>query len=213
MKTIKSILKAACLALIAASCTNEIDNSVKVSQLFEATFEEKAPETRVLIDSGLKAVTWEFTDNIAIFDAGFTAPVKATVSSIADNGQKAVFAPTAAVLNPAYALHPYQAASSIEGNVISAIVPAAALGTLTESCMAVAKADDGKFKFKSISGVFQFTVSDPNVKSVVIKATGIAGGIKATVDASGILTGVAPYGTADNEIEVPEIAQIGRAHV
>lgn len=203
MKTFRTILKAACLALIAASCNNEFDNKATVGsgQLFEASFAENEPQTRVVIDSDLKKVTWEFTDEIGIFDAGYITAVKSTVASIADGGSKAVFSPVTAVANPSYAIHPYMTSSTVDGDAVITTVPATSTGAFGDACIAVSKADDGKFAFKSATAIFQFTVSDPAVKSVTINGTGIAGDIKATFNGSGSVT-VAPEGTPSDDITV-----------
>lgn len=203
MKKTRLFLAALCLTMIGSSCANEFDKKAEVGsgQEFEASFTESPTETRVVVDSELKKVSWELTDELGIFDAGYSTAVKAKISSLADEGKKAIFSPVSAVIAPTFAYQPFTAEASADETSVTVKVAASQSGKFGDALVAAAKNDDGKFAFKMMSAIFQFTVSDPAVKSVVIKGTGIAGDIKATVDGAGSMT-VAPVGTASDEITV-----------
>lgn len=170
-------------------------------QEFVATLANPITKTTVT-DAG--KVSWESTDAIAVFDSGKSAPVKATIKSISSDGKTAVFVPASEIASPVGAVYPYDASATLSNNVVSISLGGTQSGAFADANIAASKADGYNLSFQNVTSVFKFKITDENVKSVKLSATGVGGTLDITLG-SPISSALSGTSTID-EITVSNIA-------
>lgn len=169
-------------------------------QEFVATIPNTVTKTTVT-ENG--KVTWLSTDVIGVYDEGVVTPVKATVKSISEDGKTAVFVVSSEVKKATGAIYPYDANAYANGNVASVVIKATQSGNFADANISAATSSGNNLTFKNATAVFKFKVSDENIRSVKLKAAGIAGTLQITFGSS--ISSVMSGETASNEISVSAI--------
>ncbi len=177
MKAIKQFLYATCILAFTVACSNDmkemiepvVPNSSSVVtedlQYMEFTVSPGA-DTRTELTSD-NAVVWQSGDSISIFDG--TGNRKFTTK---ESGESVVFSGYAKAADTYYALYPYQANATIEGNVIKGVIApsiqTATAGSFDASAnLSVAQASsDLMLAFKNVGSLVKFSVSNEQASKV-----------------------------------------------
>lgn len=134
-------------------------------------------ETKAHLDG--KIVNWDATDVLGVYDG--TSTIREFTTSEDDiNGASATFSGEAATADMYYAVYPYSDAVRFEASTETFIasIPTTQTASLDNGFMngayvAVAKADCASgesLMFKNVCGYIKVTVSEANVKKVVVKS-------------------------------------------
>lgn len=134
-------------------------------------------ETKAHLDG--KIVNWDATDVLGVYD-GTSTIREFTISEDDINGASATFSGEAATADMYYAVYPYSDAVRFEASTETFIasIPTTQTASLDNGFMngayvAVAKADCASgesLMFKNVCGYIKVTVSEANVKKVVLKS-------------------------------------------
>ena len=174
----KKIIFFAFAAAALVGCVKENLNSVEEGALKPMTISAGVDaDTKAHLDG--KSVVWDATDVLGIYDGG-SAIKKFTTSEDKINGTSADFTGQAAYLDMYYAVYPYSDAVSFDAstNTFTTSIPttqtaSADNGFMNGAYIAVAKADCASgepLRFKNVCSYIKVTVSESNVKKVVVKS-------------------------------------------
>ena len=187
----KNLFYIAAVAACFVSCTKDVDNYSNTGNaaqvnLVELSFSASADLTKAALD-GLNVV-FSADDEIAVFAEGTAAPYKFTTTA---GGANATFTGTAPTASTYYALYPYSADATLDGNTIKNVnlskTSVATDGTFaSKQAIFVAKTTGTALAFKSVCAFLKITVpatiTDLSEISIFNRATDLAGAVTGTFD-------------------------------
>ena len=174
----KKIIFFAFAAAALVGCVKENLNSIEEGTVRTMTISAGVDaDTKAHLDG--KTVMWDATDVLGLYDGG-SAIKKFTTSEDKLNGASADFTGEAAYLDMYYAVYPYSDAVRFDAstNTFTTSIPttqtaSADNGFMNGAYVAVAKADCASgepLRFKNVCSYIKVTVSEANVKKVVVKS-------------------------------------------
>lgn len=174
----KKIIFFAFAAAALVGCVKENLNSIEEGTVRTMTISAGVDaDTKAHLD--VKTVMWDATDVLGLYDGG-SAIKKFTTSEDKLNGASADFTGEAAYLQMYYAVYPYSDAVSFDAstNTFTTSIPTTQTASVDNGFMngayiAVAKADCASgepLRFKNVCSYIKVTVSEANVKKVVVKS-------------------------------------------
>lgn len=200
----RAILSIALAALAIDACVieAELDPVPQLTErdlVFEAVF-EGFPDTKTIVQSNGKSVWWSAHEEISIFygnseGSKFTSTNDEPVARAQFRGSLESFTGETESGEPNYfwAIYPYDADSSCDGNSVTTTLPArqaAKSGTFADKqWLTLAKSYGLALSFKNVCSGFYFTVTHPGVIKATFKGNKneiLAGKIKITTDTNGI---------------------------
>ena len=203
----------AAAALILGACSQEEfanktiesgEGIIELTATHEAVISaaEEAPVRTTLEEAG--AVNWAAGDQVKLVWNG----ADATSAALAEAGASATFTFTATPgEGNVYAVYPAAIAATYDGTDFKVTVPAIQDGTFASAAIEVATVADGAIAFKNLGSIIKLTVTEPNVRSIVIGnynlKNAIVGTVPVTFEEGLPKTGSVADGATEVTINVP----------
>ena len=228
MKTIAYLFAALAASLCLYSCSVEpmvpADEGDAVT-IISATLEENDAETRTVRQADLR-VFWNPADEISVFTAPGADGGARFISTNTTAKQRADFAGSVAEPSKGgyyYALYPYSSSVSFDGSAFQVTLPdkqVATPGTFADDLfISMGRSMTTSVTFNHLTGGIKFTVTEPDIQSVVLVGLGnepLAGEVKAGLGSDGktpTVTGIVD-GKISVTLEAPsgETLEVGKAY-
>lgn len=200
MKTLNRLFAALAVAATALSCANVetaiVEPARKETALrtFSARFDVP---TRTSVTVGQTGkVSWVAGDEISILDGKSNVKVVLSSDNISEDGYTASFSAAVSDAETYVAVYPYSASACLDPADPSLIHIAGPSqdqdGTFSDAHISagVFSADDSSFTFRNITGVINFTLTDPDVSKFVFRGNAsesLSGPACFVIDGSGVL--------------------------
>lgn len=197
MKTIAYLSAALAASLCLYSCSVEpmvpADEGDAVT-ILSATLEDDDAETRTVRQADLK-VFWNPADEISVFTAPGVDGGARFISSNTTAKQRADFAGSVAEPSKGgyyYALYPYSSSVSFDGSAFQVTLPDKQVATpdtfADDLFISMGRSMTTSVTFNHLTGGIKFTVTEPDIQSVVLVGLGnepLAGEVKAGLGSDG----------------------------
>lgn len=201
MKRLLRLFAVLAVAAAALACANiepalvEPAQEISTLRTFTARFDAPTRTSVVVGQSG--KVSWVAGDEISILDGKSNVKVVLTSDDISEDGRTASFSAAVSDADTYIAVYPYNAAICLDPedpDIVHIAGPAAEQdGTFADAHISagIFSASDSSFTFSNITGVINFTLSDPDVAKFVLRGNAsetLSGPAYFIVDGSGVLS-------------------------
>lgn len=201
MKRLLRLFAVLAVAAAALACANiepalvEPAQEISTLRTFTARFDAPTRTSVVVGQSG--KVSWVAGDEISILDGKSNVKVVLTSDDISEDGRTASFSAAVTDADTYIAVYPYNAATCLDSedpDIVHIAGPAAEQdGTFADAHISagIFSASDSSFTFSNITGVINFTLSDPDVAKFVLRGNAsetLSGPAYFIVDGSGVLS-------------------------
>jgi len=202
------ILLFAMAAMVAASCSEKEEYAPSVATGNQVQREFSAIATKTTLQDDGTTVVWETSDAISVFDG--TSNNKFDIKDYTSPSASAKFeGTTEATATEFYAVYPYAAENTLDGNKVSGTVPAAQTAKTgsfdSGAAVAVAYTDADAFAFHNVTALIgvKLSSSQNNVSSIVLTGNcgeSVAGAVTATLSSAGAVTAITSSSTGSKSV-------------
>ena len=200
------ILLFAMAAMAAASCSEKEEYAPSVATGSQVQREFSAITTKTALQDDGATVVWETSDAISVFDG--TSNNKFDIKDYTSPSASAKFeGTTEATATEFYAVYPYAAENTLDGNKVSGTVPAAQTAKTGsfDYGAAVAYTDADAFAFHNVTALIgvKLSSSQNNVSSIVLTGNcgeSVAGAVTATLSSAGAVSAIASSSTGSKSV-------------
>lgn len=164
----------------------EVPGESKGSTLMEFTAVQDLTRTAIgELDGGMRKISWVKDDEIKIIYNN-----KSTTAKAETTGASTIFKANVDEASDYYAVYPSSAATVAEDGTWKVAIPSKqdVSGGFGSAHYAAAVAKNGHLAFRNLCGWLRFTITDSNIKSVLIRGNGeqfLAGDLAVTFDEEG----------------------------
>ena len=202
------ILLFAMAAMAAASCSEKEEMAPVAATGNQVQREFSAITTKTALQDDGATVVWETSDAISVFDG--TSNNKFDIKDYTSPSASAKFeGTTEATATEFYAVYPYAAENTLDGNKVTGTVPAAQTAKTgsfdSGAAVAVAYTDADAFAFHNVTALIgvKLSSSQNNVSSIVLTGNcgeSVAGAVTATLSSAGAVSAIASSSTGSKSV-------------